>query len=266
MALWHVSFAADDRMPLFPSERLRRSALLTLAKIAKTVLVLFSIVDEHLHLVSDGDTSSTRRLRQALHQALGAIAGPALADSWCKPVKDRKHLLSLVRYHLVQVVKHSVQGVHPALWSGSCFQDLIGARLIPGLELRAAEKLPRHQITALACKEVGLPGFVARPVSVATLRELGITKIKAAAAAAVAADPALTGRTRPEILARSAAAQLGRLAGISRSEIRWALEVTKQGLSAMLKERLATKKHLEATGIRLALEAEVERRSMAQVT
>jgi hypothetical protein len=45
-----------------------------------------------------------------------------------------------VTYLLKQPVKHGLD-VHPALWTGSCFLDLIGARLIPGFStapLRAA--------------------------------------------------------------------------------------------------------------------------------
>jgi hypothetical protein len=260
MALWHISLATTDRMPLCKGERGLRKSVHLLARIATKVMLLFCIVDEHLHLVSSGDIESTRRLRQALHQSFNVHVEKPLAKPWYGPVKDRKHLLSLVRYHVIQVAKHKVQGAHPALWSGSCFQDIVGARVIEGLELLAAERLPRQQMAALACKEVGLAGFVPRPVSSTVLRELGMARIKAAASAALAADPAMKGMTRTEILARSAAAQLGQLAGFAKSEIRWTLELTKQSLWAMLKKRSAPPEQLNAVGTRLALEVEVERR------
>lgn len=260
MALWHISIAAQDRLPLFPEERLRRKALHVLARIAAKALVLFCIVDEHLHLVSVGDEVHKRQLRRSLMLALAPIATAPLDASWVGPVKDRKHLISLVRYHVVQVVKHNLQGVHPALWSGSCFQELVGARQIGALELQTGEQLPRQQIKALACQEVGLPGFDARPISVAALRELGIMRIKAAAASAVAADPDLVGRSKAEILARHVTAQLGRLADISGREIAWALDVTRQGLFEMLKKKIPVGL-LNAAGTRLAIEVEVDRRA-----
>ena len=122
MPLWHISIESRDRLPVFPQEKQRRQALHALNRVARAVLLLFSIVDEHLHLVAAGDINPIRRLRQALVQALTPISEVPLAPSWIGPVKKRKHLLRLIGYHVIQVVKHRVQGVHPAIWSGSCLR------------------------------------------------------------------------------------------------------------------------------------------------
>jgi hypothetical protein len=259
MQLWHVSFSAATRMPLFSTESLRRKAVRLLARIVGSVMVLFSIVDEHLHLVSIGDREQTRRLRQSIHRAASSISEAPVAPSWAGPVKDRKHLLTLVRYHLCQVVKHKVQGAHPALWSGSCFQDLIGARCIEGLQLQTRRVLPRQQIEQLARDEVGLHGVDIRPIDLSDLRRMGMGRMAGAAAAALAAEPTLGGRSRAEWVARRAAAHLGLRAGISRREVRWALGLKRQGLSALLRKE-APEEILRATRIRLSLEVEIEGR------
>jgi hypothetical protein len=259
MPLWHISIESRDRLPIFPEENTRRQALHALNRVAGAVLLLFSVVDEHMHLVAAGDIEPVRRLRQALVQALTPISEVALAPSWVGPVKGRKHLLRLIGYHVIQVVKHSVQGVHAALWSGSCFQDLVGARVLPGLKLLTPKNLPREQVKVIACKEVGLPGFQASPIEATALRELGIARIKAAAASALAADEELTGNSRVEALARRVTVQLGMLASISKQEIGWALDISRQAL-ARLARRPVPAALLDAARTRLALEEEVDRR------
>jgi hypothetical protein len=259
MPLWHISIESRDRLPIFPHENKRRQALHALNRVAREVLLLFSIVDEHMHLVAAGDIDSIRRLRQALVQTLTPISDVALAPSWVGPVKGRKHLLRLIGYHVIQVVKHSVRGIHPALWSGSCFQDLIRARVLPGPELLTPKNLPREQMEVIACKEVGLPGFHASPIEVTALRELGVARIKAAAAAALAADEELTGNSRAEACARRVTVQLGMLAGISKQEIGWALEISRQALGRLAR-RPVPATLLDAARTRLALEEEVDRR------
>lgn len=264
MTLWHISIESADRLPIFPDENLLLRALHTLARIAGKVMLLFSIVDDHLHLVSTGDREFTRRLRQSILQALTPIADVTLGRSWVGRVKGRKHLLRLIRYHVVQVVKHNIQRAHPALWSGSCFQDLAGARKLPGLELQTGENLPREQIKAVACQEVGLPGFSAPPIDVTMLRTLGIARIKAAAASALAADPDFTGRSKAVVLARQVTSRLGILAGISKREIGWALNLSRQGLSRLLQTKTPDAL-LNAARSRLAIEEEVDLRTKKMI-
>jgi len=51
MKYWHLTFSSDGRHPLFPSECLRRAALWAIARVKKCEILLFCIVDDHLHLV-----------------------------------------------------------------------------------------------------------------------------------------------------------------------------------------------------------------------
>ncbi len=262
MQLWHLSFASTNRLPLFSTEASRRMAVRALARTAPCELVIFSVVDEHLHLVSIGDAARTRRLRQALHRRLQRIAAVPLAPSWSGPVRNRKQLLTLVHYHLSQVARHAVQGAHPALWSGSCFQDLVGARHLSGLKLQLSAVLPREQIVPRACDAVGLPRWALTPVAVGTLGTLGMGQIREAAAAAAAVAPGLQSGSREAALARRVAAHLGVAARISRREVRRTLGLSRQGLAAAL-ARDAPGALVLATRLRLALQREVARRYRA---
>ena len=49
--LWHITFSSDGRLPLFAGEAGRLSALHRLAAVAGREAILYSIVDDHLHLL-----------------------------------------------------------------------------------------------------------------------------------------------------------------------------------------------------------------------
>ena len=51
MQLWHLTYSSRTRHALFPSEQLRRAALRRLLQVVAAEVVLFCLVDDHLHLV-----------------------------------------------------------------------------------------------------------------------------------------------------------------------------------------------------------------------
>jgi hypothetical protein len=175
MALWHLTLASDGRLPLFPTEAERRLGLLALVRVALHELVLFCIVDDHLHAVLLAALERIGQLRSALSRALG------LAGSSVKQVESRSHMQWLVRYLVTQPAHHKLCD-HPALWSGSCFQDLVGARALDGLRLRLAEALPRLRLEEL-CEMAGLGWRVPVPVDDQAVRAAGAPRLAAAAAA-----------------------------------------------------------------------------------
>ncbi len=126
-----------------------------LARVAGAWIVSFSIADEHAHLIVLGDRDRIGRLRRNLSLALGAASSEPLDPSWARPLASRAHLQSTFEYQLTQVDHHGLPA-HPALWSGSVFQDLIGARLLDGLQLKLPEALPRYRVRD-ALSAVGLP-------------------------------------------------------------------------------------------------------------
>jgi len=213
MATWHVTCAADGRMRLFPDETSLRAAVRTIARVVGRRSLLFCVADEHVHLVLDGERRATGHRAGGVVRALNSLRpGARLEGARVRPVADRGHLTSLIRYLCAQPAHHGLPG-HPALWTGSCFPDLVGARALDGYDgglLRRA--LPRWRSSDTA-RCLGLRSSPA-PASDDELATAGLDRVLAAAAAAFAAPPSLLGRTSAPLRARRAGAALARRVGI----------------------------------------------------
>lgn len=248
--IWHLTFATDGRLPLLGEEGALRRAVRTLGVVAPGELLLFAIVDDHLHLVVCCDVARRGRIASALALALRPLLRSPLGAPHVRPVESRSHLVWLVRYLLTQTRHHDL-AAHPALATGSCFADLVGARCVAGLGAGPLhDALPRLRPGELY-EIVGVrpPG----PLSDEAIRSLGPGRLLAAASAALAAPPGLAGRSAPEVEARRAAASLAAAVGISRAELRWALGLTRQGIDH-LRGRPAAPALEAAIRLRLALE------------
>ena len=127
MDCWHVTLGAWGRLAAFGGAGIRDKAVRRLVDLAGPGLALFCVMPDHVHLVLAADRHRVGRLCQRVSLSLGALAGRRLQPASIRPVDDRSHLDSLVRYVLRQVSHHGLPD-HPALWSGSVFQDLAGAR------------------------------------------------------------------------------------------------------------------------------------------
>ena len=182
MGLWHLTFASSGRHVLFTSEAQVLEGVHAVARGATNRVVLFCIVDDHVHVVVHTDAPGW--LATGLLRALRAVAETQLTPAFVRAVEDRGHLEWLAsRYILTQSGKHGLPG-SPALWSGSCFLDLVGARRVAGLGLQLATVLPRYRLRQ-AFTAVGLE---AKPLTEPTtdeLRTLGVARLVAAATAAV---------------------------------------------------------------------------------
>jgi hypothetical protein len=225
-------------------------------KIAGREIALFSLVDEHAHLVLVGTAERTRRLRQAIRQSLEPLTDSPIVSSWAERVADRKHMLRLIRYFLEQVIHHELLNAQPALWHGSCFLDLIEARHIEGLELQLEVIIPRKTAKGVACSAVGLPGTGVDPLGRKAIREMGFKRIVEASFAAVGSTPDLKGKSNIAVCARRLAAQMGHIVGYAKEELVWALGVKRQSINAMLR-RPVPGQMLQVVARRLALEVTV---------
>lgn len=254
MQSYHLTYASDGRLALLPDEALRRQALHALARTVGDRVVLFCLVDDHIHVVLLCEAERVGLLSRALLLALRPLTGPGLAPAFVRPVEGRGHLEWLFRYVLEQPSKHGLPG-HPALWPGSCFPDLVGARRLPGLSLRhrLSEVLPRLRLRS-AYGHVGLAPERLQPLDPDTLRGLGIRRLVDAASAALAADPALAGNSELVVGARVTVAHLA--AAWPTSELAWALDITPQA-ARRLRTRAAPEGAVEAVRLRLALEERV---------
>jgi hypothetical protein len=244
-------FSSNGQLSLFPGETHRRDAVHKLAEVVGGQLVMFGFVNNHGHpLVQTCDPGT---LQRTLGSGLSSVAAAPLEQVWSDRVKSRRHALSLVDYLINQVLKHRIP-VHPGVWTGSGFQDAVGARIVDGLELKLFEELQLTEDSLF--KMAGLPPGCLRPASDGMIRALGAMRLKAAAAAAFAADPDLKKNDVPSVRARRVTANLARVTGMDFSEVSWVLDVKKKSVSRMAEGEVEPS-WIHATRLRLGLEEAV---------
>lgn len=224
MECWHLTLSTRTRMPVARDEAGRRAVVRRIVEVAGAWLVLFCVVDDHVHVVLVCLGDRVGRVRAALVHALRPLSAAPLAPPYVRAVNGRRHLQWLVDYLLTQTTHHDL-AVHPARWSGSCLHDLVGARVLDGWQPRLFELLPRLGIRHVA-RVAGLDAGQLVPASDEAVRLAGAADLVTAASAALAAPPELRGRAPAVLRARRAAAQVGWAAGISDDELRWALRVS----------------------------------------
>jgi len=251
MKLWHLTFSAAGRRALLPGNAGILLAVRLIAAICGRSLVLFCLVDDHLHLVLSATPRERANLARPLHQSLKWVVSGKLEPAHSKEVQGRAHLERLVVYLLQQVVRHGLP-IHPALWVGSCFQDLIGARWVPQLTIGLNEVFPRFRL-GMAMEAVGLPPTALTPASNEFIRSLGARRLASAAATAMAADPRLRGNRVEVVRARQATALLATQAGLPMSEVSWALLLCRQ-TPYRLRQATLAEQALTAVRMRLSLE------------
>jgi hypothetical protein len=254
MRPWHLTTSSTTRHTLFPSEALRRDAVLAIVRVCQRELVQFCVVDDHVHVVVLCDRERCGHLSRGLKLALAPIAAVPLNPVHISTVHGHNHMLEIHRYVLQQPAHHDLAS-HPALWSGSCVLDLVGARWIPDLELRLYDTLPRVSVES-SLAHVGLPSARLAAVGPGELRAAGAMAIVTAASVACAAAPELRGRRAEEVRARRVACALAREAGIPLSEMCWALDIH-PGSARKLATADVELEALAATRMYLALEAAV---------
>lgn len=254
MDLCHITLTAEreSRLPLFSDEAAYREALRRIGKVFNDRLALHGLLPEHVHLLPQASRAESGRLAQATLATLAPlVATPFAAPSFIRTVKSRAYLRYLLRYFLEQPVKHKVPGP-PALWVGSCLPDLIGARIVPGLTPCIARVLP-ELTPGMAVGILDLPASALEPAGRDTIRAAGAVRLREAASAALALDPALPGKRRRVVQARRAVLCLARWAGIPAGEVAWALGVSARTLRNLVKVD-AERDLMRAICVRLALE------------
>jgi REP element-mobilizing transposase RayT len=255
MELWHMTFESEGRQVLFRGEAALNAAVLTLARVAGRDLLLFSIVDDHIHLAVSGGRSRVGRLSHSLQLALRPLAATQLrTGAHVKAIEKRTHLERLVGYILRQPQHHGLRAC-PALWTGSCFLDLVGARTVGVLGVPLDAVLPRYRLVQ-AMPFVGLPAREIVAADNDRVRRAGVYRLAAAAGAVVGAPPGLADGSRESGSARQLTAVLATSAGMSTRDIALALNIT---IRSAQRRALAPPVPflLQAVRIRLALEEAV---------
>jgi hypothetical protein len=254
----HFTFSSDGRHPLFPTLARRRAAVRCILRVAPEC-ILFCVVDDHLHVVVVADPARTGRIAAALLQALRSISAAPLLPARAVPVETRRHLEFLADHYILEQSKKHGLADPPPLFEGSCFLDLVGARVVdPAISLRLVAAMPRYRMRR-AYRAVGLEEKPIAPLPDQAIRLLGAARIVAASACAVAAQPGSRGNGPVERIARCAAVQLATTVGIAIDEVAFALGITRS--SAVRLSHKAVPDHvLAAVRRRLALEALVASR------
>jgi len=254
MSIWHITIAVTDRHPWFGDQAGLLGAVRALVCAVGKWALMFCIVDEHIHLVMMCDRERAGRIAQATALAVRPFVGDSgLEPARIRTVNGNNHLDNLVAYVVRQPAKHGVNG-HPALWGGSCFLDLVGARVIDGFDpKRIAVAYPRYRVGRLS-DEVGLTSASVAPVGLDAVHRLGLARLIEATAAAHAV-PDLSSRTRQVTEVRAAAAHLGLEAGSRATDVAAALGVHRAQIGRWTRHR--REDIALATRVRLALEEAV---------
>ncbi len=194
----------DDRLVAKTVAERRRLARSFLERDPIFQLLTFRGVDTHLHALVAALARSAaefaRRVEISIQLALGP--GAPFATVHLTPIKDQRHLRSAFDYILDQERHHGLS-VDPLHEAGN-LQDLLGLRLVGRFTASHVRTwLPR-------VRRDDLVRFL--PDGALTPRELGLGDLPglADAAAAALALPDLRRKTRDAVMARAAAAIIGR--------------------------------------------------------
>jgi hypothetical protein len=224
---WHLTLAAEERLTLFPTESQRRRAVRALVRVLGPAALLFFVADDHLHVVVCGTRELAGRLAQALALALRPIATAELDAARIRPVNGRAHLESLVPYVLDQATRHGLPG-RPSDQIGSCFADLVGARVVGFSNRPLRDALPRLTSDDLFAA-VKLPPIL----PVADLAGVPLPELVRAGGEAVAAD-VLAGKQPHLVQGRATVARLAVRAGYRREHVARALGTTPRSVQRLL--------------------------------
>lgn len=237
MQWWQLRLSSSGRKPLFADEDACRKAVLAVARGCGPALLLFCLVDDHLHLALQGDRQRVAVVGRSLHRVTAGLSGLDLEPAWTEEISSRSHLMTLLRYYLTQPDHHGL-AMHPALWSGSCLHDIIQTRWVEGFSLCLASALPRVR-AEYAFEVVGLDSHPLRPPAPDRLAMYGLPRLVSAAAAAACVPVAMEGNSPATVRARSAVARLAMDSGFTRAQVGDALRCTRRSVGQVIQREPA---------------------------
>lgn len=249
MQTWHLTLASRDRDHLWNDEHDLLRIVRHLAHLGGDSLVAFCVVDDHLHSFHHGPRRRVGQVASGITQTIATPTEPA----FIKEVRGRSYRTWLLRYILTQVLKHGIPGP-PALWHGSSFLDLIGARVLDGFDRGTIERvLPRSRVDGIFT-ELGL---AAEPIhALEDLEGIGAAELVRAAGASLGCGRGAGTRQPHEVDARHLAAWLGRQLDLPTGELGAELKRSTRTVR-MLAARRPPDEHIDALRTRLALERRV---------
>lgn len=207
-----------------------------LASTALESLILFAVADEHIRAVLRAAKVGlvARDLRQTLRRLRPDLE---FKPAHLEPVVSDAHMWRLVRYELGQTKRHDL-GSHPAIATGSCFPDLVGARLLPGYEpTRVVTELPAFRL-GRAYTMVGLEAVPLVEPRDDVLHWIGVGRLAELSASVFSLPADLRGRSAAFTRARALAARLAAQVDLRLSDLADVLGVTRQSVWELARTRV----------------------------
>lgn len=258
MGEWfHAVLCHRDRDPVGVGEAGRLRVLRRVVRAAGGWLLGWCVVDDHLHLLLACDARRAGIIARSVSQALDVPLAPA----WIKPVRGRRYRRWAIDYLLLQPRKHGLP-CHPALWSGSCFVDLVGARWLPGFRPSLLmQGLPRLRLRELFLL-LDLGPEPLAPAADQRLFERGPTGLIGACFAALGAAPIERSKQPLQVEARVLACASAREVGLRLPDVAAALGVH-ASTARRLADRAVRPQARSALRRRIALEDRVAAATLA---
>jgi hypothetical protein len=251
---FHVTISERRRRTIARDEAERRHVIREVATIAGERLISFGLPDDHLHTVlrTRAIGYAARDLRALLERLR---PGLELNAPHVEAIEGPEQLGNVLRYHLRQPSHHRMD-VHQASYAGSCFPDLVGARLLPSFSpARLLEELPGFRLRDVF-PVVGLEPEPLVEASDHALRRVGVARLVDLVTSVFALPEGLPGASHESTRARTLAATTARRVGLRLSDLAEVLGITRQAAS-QLSRRKASAHDLVALRRRLALEEAV---------
>ena len=144
----HITLRLADGRVIAASRAARRLAARCITRVgAARGLLVFSVVDTHIHLVALGGRAQAGALARLIESALRRVLliPVPFESARLVEVADQSHLASAVRYVLRQQGRH--EAWHDELYDGSSLPDLLGWRALDvdgaACTVRVRAELPR---------------------------------------------------------------------------------------------------------------------------
>ena len=155
---WHLTLATVDRSRIWSTDGELAGLLRGMGRVGGRSLLLFCVVDDHVHLVCRGSRAEAGRLARRLAVVVGSRPGGRMAPTDIRAVSGRPHLYGLVEYVPRQPVRHGL-GVHPAGWPER------GVRKLARWEVSAEARRAVHRLLAIDSAIQAAPGSTAASFS-----------------------------------------------------------------------------------------------------
>lgn len=254
----HITLRLADGRVLATSPAARRAAARCISRVgAARGLLVFRIVDTHIHVVARGGRAQAGALAQVLESALRRVLRLPVPFEAARLVEiaDHAHLSSAARYALRQDGRHEVW--IDELHDGSSLPDLLGWRVL-GAEAGDYPERARTELPRLSGAD--LWELVRAHGAVLDVRgcEPRLARARLADAAAGALGLAnVRGSTAPQVQARSAAVHAALACGLGSLETAELLGMSRRAVQRMRNQR-PDAALVRAVGWQLAVRAALE--------